>query len=151
MLSSINKKNTIELIVSILLGSLGAFLAWYMKLPAPFLLGPTIVCSIGAILRLKFSIPIFLRNFGFTIIGITIGTNITPNSLAQIYTWPISLLMMVSTIVLITLFGILFLPYYSLDKKTSILASSPGHLSFVLSISNDIKTCLLYTSPSPRD
>ena len=33
-----------------------------------------------------------------------------------------------------------FLSYYSLDKKTSILASSPGHLSFVLSISNDIKT-----------
>ena len=140
MLSSRNKKSTIELIVSIILGSLGAFLAWYMKLPAPFLLGPTIICSISAILGLKFSIPIFLRNFGFTIIGITIGSNITPNSLAQISTWPISLLMMVSTIILITLFGMLFLSYYSLDKKTSILASSPGHLSFVLSISNDIKT-----------
>ncbi len=140
MLSSINKKYTIELILSILLGSLGAFLAWQMNLPAPFLLGPTIVCSIGAILGLKFSIPIFLKNLCFTIIGITIGTNITPNSLAQISTWPISLLMMVLTIVLITLFGMLFLSHFSLDRKTSILASTPGHLSFVLSISNDIKT-----------
>ena len=140
MLTSGNKKFTIELIMSILLGSLGALLAWYLNLPAPFLLGPTIVCSIGAILGLKFSIPIFLRNLGFTIIGITIGTNITPNSLAQISTWPISLFMMVCTIVLITLFGMLFLSHYKLDKKTSLLASSPGHLSFVLSISNDIKT-----------
>ena len=140
MLTSGNKKFTSELIMSILLGSLGALLAWYLNLPAPFLLGPTIVCSIGAILGLKFSIPIFLRNLGFTIIGITIGTNITPNSLAQISTWPISLFMMVCTIVLITLFGMLFLSHYKLDKKTSLLASSPGHLSFVLSISNDIKT-----------
>ena len=117
MLSSRNKKSTSELIVSIILGSLGAFLAWYMKLPAPFLLGPTIICSISAILGLKFSIPIFLRNFGFTIIGITIGSNITPNSLAQISTWPISLLMMVSTIVLITLFGVLFCPIIHWTKK----------------------------------
>ena len=84
MLTSGNKKFTIEFIMSILLGSFGALLAWYLNLPAPFLLGPTIVCSIGAIIGLKFSIPIFLRNLGFTIIGITIGTNITPNSLAQI-------------------------------------------------------------------
>ena len=44
-----------------------------------------------------------------------------------------------STIVLITLFGMLFCPIIHWTKN-SILASSPGHLSFVLSISNDIKT-----------
>ena len=136
-----NKKFIIELTTSIFLGFLGAILAWYLNLPAPFLLGPTIVCSIGAFLGLKFSIPDILRNFGFTIIGITIGVNVTPSSLSQISKWPISLLLMVLTIILITLFGkFLLSTYYSIDKKSSILASSPGHLSFVLSISNDIKS-----------
>ena len=141
MLKLSNKKFVIELMISIILGTLGAILAWYLNMPAPFLLGPTIVCSISAIMGLKFSIPDFLRNLGFTIIGITIGSNITPNSLSQISTWPISLLMMLSTIILITFFGKFFLStFYTIDKKSSILASSPGHLSFVLSISNDIKT-----------
>ena len=60
MLKLSNKKFVIELIISIILGTLGAILAWYLNMPAPFLLGPTIVCSISAIMGLKFSIPDFL-------------------------------------------------------------------------------------------
>jgi len=136
----INNKSATELVISIFLGSFGAFLAWFLNMPAPFLLGPTIVCSISAILGLKFSIPAFLKNLGFTIIGITIGSNVTPSSLSQISTWPISLLMMICSIFLITYFGKFLLSnFYSIDKKSSILASSPGHLSFVLSLSNELK------------
>jgi len=122
------------------LGPLGALLAWYIGAPAPFLTGPTTVCSIAALLGLKFLVPESIKNFSFVVIGLTIGSNVTPETLTQASKWPFSIICMLTSVVLITILGrYILVNLLSMDKESSILASSPGHLSFVLSISSDLK------------
>ncbi len=122
------------------LGPLGALLAWYIGAPAPFLTGPTTVCSIAAVLGLRFFVPEPIKNLSFVIIGLTMGSNVTPESLIQASKWPFSIICMLASVILITILGKHFLiNLLSMDKRSSTLASSPGHLSFVLSISSDIK------------
>ena len=125
---------------SLWLGPLGALLAWYIGAPAPFLTGPTTVCSIAALVGLRFFVPEPMKHLSFVIIGLVVGSNVTPESLILASKWPFSLICMLASIFLITIFGKYFLSnLLSMDKRSSVLASSPGHLSFVLSISTDIK------------
>ena len=125
---------------AIWLGSFGAFIAWYVNLPAPFIIGPTVICTVAAIMGVKFVIPKVISNTSFIIIGLTLGSNVTPNSLAEATKWPISLCCMLISVLIITFLGQYLLKLiFSIDRKSSILASAPGHLSFVLSISSDIR------------
>ncbi len=124
---------------SIWLGPLGAIIAWYSDVPVPFLIGPTVLCSLAAWLGLKFAVPNLVKNLAFIIIGLTLGSNVTPDTLALASKWPVSLICMSASVFTITIFGQYFLNYFFfMDKNSSVLASSPGHLSFVLSISNEI-------------
>ena len=128
-----------KILNSLWLGPLGAFLAVSIGAPIPFLIGPTAICSIAAFLGFNFVVPTPIRNLSFIIIGLTIGSNVTPDSLIQISKWPISLIFMTFSVLIVTVFGAYFLNNILwLDKKSSVLAASPGHLSFVLSISTDI-------------
>ena len=128
-----------KILNSLWLGPLGGFLAVSIGAPIPFLIGPTAICSIAAFIGFNFVVPAPIRNLSFIIIGLTIGSNVTPDSLIQISKWPISLIFMTFSVLIVTVFGAYFLnSILWLDRKSSVLAASPGHLSFVLSISTDI-------------
>jgi len=130
-----------DLLTTSIIGVLGAFLAWYIYLPAPYIIGPAIFCTIAALWGLNVRIPNLLRNICFATIGIALGSNITPNSMIRILEWPTSLLFMCFSILLITVIGTFILKsWFKIDKVSSILASSPGLLSYVLNLSVDTKS-----------
>jgi len=139
-IESLRKLSFAKIFHSLWLGPLGAILAWSISAPAPFLTGPTTVCSLAALLGLKFIVPEAIKNFSFVVIGLTIGSNVTPETLIQASKWPFSIICMLTSVVLITILGrYILVNLLSMDRESSILASSPGHLSFVLSISSDLK------------
>ncbi|OSP55359.1 AbrB family transcriptional regulator [Pseudoruegeria sp. SK021] len=126
------------LAVTCSLGALGAALAVWLGMPAPFLTGPATVVSVAAVAGVRCLIPVPLRNTVFTIIGLSLGSSVTPDVLRSAIKWPVSLIGVVLAVCVIMLGGAWALRrLFALDRVTALLASAPGHLSFVMGLSLD--------------
>ena len=133
-------KSNNSIIMAFFAGTLGSLFGWGLALPAPFLMGPVIVSTLFAILRTGFSVPEQIKQISFILIGISVGSNVTPEALLSISRWPFSILIMVlSVITIILLCKIILQNFFGMDKKSSLLASTPGHLSFVLMLGTETK------------
>ncbi len=124
---------------TILVGGLGAAIAWFLAVPAPFLTGPASFVSIAGLLGMKTVMPDRLRDTVFLVIGLVLGTSVTPEILTEAGKWPISLIAMsISVALIMVLGGWMFKRWFGMDRQTGLLAATPGHLSYVLSFSTDI-------------
>lgn len=127
-----------HLIATLVLGALGAGLAHLAGLPAPFLMGPAAIVSLAGALGLDTRMPDGLRNGVFVVIGIGMGQGLSPEILQEAGSWPISLGIMALNVLAILLGGAALLQaLFGQDRITALLAASPGHLSYVLSLSVD--------------
>jgi membrane AbrB-like protein len=126
-------------VITVLVGCVGALIAWLIHFPAPFLTGPAVAVATGGLLGFSFRIPNILRETIFLFLGITLGASVTPEILNAAKTWPVSLIFNCISTALVMIFGWFLLGrYFNLERKTAILASSPGHLSFVLSLGSTV-------------
>ena len=133
-------KSTYSIIMAFFACVLGSLLGWGLNLPAPFLMGPVLVSTLLAILRTNFSVPEQIKQISFILIGISVGSNVTPESLLSFSRWPFSILFMIlSVITIIFTCKIILQKYFRMDEKSSLLASTPGHLSFVLMLGTETK------------
>ncbi len=134
-------KSTNSINMALLVGTLGSLLGWGLMLPAPFLMGPVLVSTLFAILRADFSVPELIKQISFIFIGISVGSNVTPEALLSFSKWPFSILLMIlSVITIIFACKITLQKFFGMDMKSSLLASTPGHLSFVLSLGTETKS-----------
>ena len=133
-------KSNNSVFIAFFASTLGSFFGWVLALPAPFLMGPVLVSTLFAILRTSFSVPEQIKQISFILIGISVGSNVTPEALLSISRWPFSILLMIlSVITIIFLCKIILQNFFGMDKKSSLLASTPGHLSFVLMLGTETK------------
>ena len=129
-----------SIIIALFTGMLGSLLGWKLMLPAPFLMGPVLVSTLFAILRIDFSVPEQIKQISFILIGISVGSNVTPEALGSFSRWPFSILLMIfSVTTIIFACKVILQKYFGMDKKSSLLASTPGHLSFVLMLGAETK------------
>lgn len=116
--------------------AIGAAAAYALAIPAPFLTGPALFVTLSALMGLHADIPAHLRNACFLLIGANMGTSVTPETLATAVHWPGSLVILSISILVIFLLGARLLrALFRMDRMTSLLSATPGHLSFVISLS----------------
>jgi len=128
-------------------GGAGALAAWLVGFPAPFLTGPAATVSVAAAAGLRCLIPVPLRHLCFLLIGLGLGSGVTPDVLANAVKWPVSLIAMVLSVVAIMVFGTaMFVRWFGCDRRTAFLAATPGHLSFVLGIGLDARADIAFVS-----
>lgn len=127
-----------------LVASAGAIAAYLLSFPAPFLVGPALAVTIGGLAGLSLDVPRLVRNACFVVVGLSMGTGLTPEVFVAARTWPLSFLM-VPAAVLILLYSATWVlqRFFGYDRTTALLAASPGHLSFVLSLAADTKSDLM--------
>lgn len=122
----------------------GAGLTYALSFPAPFLTGPAMAVTLAGLAGIKTTaLPPRLRDLVFVILGLTIGQGVTPEVFGAMRAWPVTLMSLAAS-----LFAIIFLTraalvrYWSMDKATAFLSSSPGHLSYVLGLTEGVKADL---------
>ncbi len=125
---------TLKTLATILLGGAGGF-AWYsLGLPLPWMLGSMIAVSLVAISGLKLGgqqvyVPMWLRTLVVPVIGVMLGTAFTPEIVAGMWHWWITVLALVGYILITT--AIVY-PYYRyvvrFDPVTSYFSAIPGGL-----------------------
>lgn len=138
-----------EFAVTALIGIAGAVIASALGLPAPFLIGPAVAVTVGGLAGLSLSVPHVVRNVCFIIVGVSMGSTVTPGIFVAARTWPLSFVMVFIAIVILLFAAAWVLQrVFSYDRTTALLAASPGHLSYVLSLAAEMRCDLRAVSIS---
>lgn len=140
-----------QLSVALGFGLAGAAAATLAGVPAAALLGSTVAVTGAALLRLAPAVPNALRNGAFLVIGVTLGAGVTPQFLSDVARWPLSLAMLAATIIAVMAFsGWILRRFFGIDSRTAVLATSPGALSYTLSLAasgaGDVRSVMVLQS-----
>lgn len=123
------------LIRSLALGTAGASALGLLGVPGGWIAGAMAAVAAAALSGVQVSIAPRMRDFGFLAIGISMGSGVTPETVARLPSWPITLTLVVLTIPLIVGAVFLFLTKRAgWDKPTALLCAVPGALSYLLAI-----------------
>lgn len=128
-----------ETVPTLLIGAAGAGLFWLIGFPAAVLTGPAAAVSLATIMGLRTAIPPLLRDAVFLMIGLSIGSTVTPEVIATALTWPVSLAILTFTLVFVVVVARAALVRgFGYEPMTALLSATPGHLSYVLGLSTDL-------------
>ena len=119
-------------------GAAGALLAWAVSAPVYVLLGPALAVSVFGLSGQSTGIDPNLRNACFVILGITVGAGFNEDALGTMLRWPVAFVFMA-----LVIWGIvvacrwLLVRNFGFDARSALLASAPGHLSFVVAMAHE--------------
>jgi membrane AbrB-like protein len=120
--------------------ALGGAVFAVFDLPAAWLAGALVAVSALALFGLPVYVPDLLRKIIFVVLGISLGAAVTPETVAGIRTWPITLSVLVLSLPVTMAAVMLYLHYVSGWKyRETLYASAPGALSAVLAMATDAK------------
>lgn len=129
-----------EFLTTALIGTAGAVIAMAIGLPAPVLIGPAVAVTISGLAGLKLGVPHFVRNICFVIVGVSMGSAVTPDIFIAARTWPLSfVLVFVAIVILLYAAAWMLQKVFAFDRTTALLAASPGHLSYVLALAAEMR------------
>ena len=121
-------------VLALAAGAAGALVASLLRVPAPTLVGSTVAVLTVSLLGGRPDVPNALRDPAFAVIGMTLGAGITPTIAQDIARWPSSLLGMALTLLAASALAALVMRRTGAGWGTSVLATSPGALSYALAL-----------------
>ncbi|MNH86963.1 putative ammonia monooxygenase [compost metagenome] len=138
-----------QFFITLLIGTAGALIAIAIGFPAPYLIGPALAVTFAGLAGLRLGVPLLVRNACFVIIGISMGSTVTPEIFVAARTWPLSFVMVFVAIVILLFSAAWVLQrLFRYDRTTALLAASPGHLGYVLSLAAEMRCDLRAVSIS---
>jgi len=123
--------------ITIAAASLGGALFAWIGLPAAWLSGSLVATSAVAIAGFPAQLPDGLRRATFIVLGISIGAAVTPETIAGIRTWPITMFFLVLSIPGAMIAVMIYLRWAGWDREVSFFASALGAMSAVIAASTD--------------
>ncbi|WP_412049845.1 AbrB family transcriptional regulator [Hoeflea sp. Naph1] len=130
--------------ITLVIAAAGAGFTYALSFPAPFLTGPAMAVTLAGLVGIRTAaLPQRLRDLVFVVLGLSIGQGVTPEVLTAMRSWPLTLVSLAAS-----LFATIFLTraalvrFWQMDRATAFLSSSPGHLSYVLGLTEGVKADL---------
>jgi membrane AbrB-like protein len=122
-----------RILLTLAIAACGGGVAMLLGLPAGWLMGGALAVTIATLLGAPTSMPDWLKNVTFVLIGMSMGASVAPDSLSLLGNWPISLAALaVELVIIVAATGWMLIRFFKLDAGTAYLGSFPGHLSFVM-------------------
>ena len=127
---------TAETLAIALAGGVSFFL---LNLPAALVSGSVVFVAVAALLGRPMRVPLPLARVCYVIVGILLGTVVTPETLHGITAWPgsILLLMVCSLAMMVATMAYLRI-VHGWDLFSALLGSSPGAMAQVISLSTEL-------------
>ncbi len=125
--------------LALVVGACGALIGYYLSLPAYPLLGPALLISAVSLTGLHLHITEPVRNAGFALAGVSVGSGFDTNALQSFLRWPIAFVALAIMLVVAMLICMTILRRgFGFDRRSAVLATTPGHLSFVMALSTSL-------------
>lgn len=116
----------------------GGFAFWICGFPAPWLAGGAVAVAAGAMRGLPIGVPDWLRDTAFVFLGLSMGASVTPETVAALARWPLSLLALAVCVALIMIVITQYLQrVHGYDPATARGSAIPGALSYVVAVAAD--------------
>ena len=124
-----------RLLLTLAVGGAGGLAFFLIGLPAAWLSGPSVTVAAGVLGGIRLAIPNWLRHTAFIVLGASMGSAMTPETLELLSRWPASLAGLAICVIAIMGCCSLYLQkVHSYDRDTARLASVPGALPYVLAL-----------------
>jgi membrane AbrB-like protein len=125
---------------TLLLAGAGGSVLGLAGMPAGWLSGAVLAVSAAALAGRPVYVPTALARVLFVVLGISLGAAVTPERLANIAAWPLSLLALLVAMTGVTLATQAYLQrVHGWDALSALLAALPGALSQALALAADTK------------
>ncbi|WP_371171302.1 AbrB family transcriptional regulator [Aliiroseovarius sp. 2305UL8-7] len=126
-------------VLTLLVGTVGAAIAWAIDMPMGYLVGPALTVAVASLYGMKTDIAPPIRNVIFVLVGLTVGSMVTPTSIEAVLRWPIAFALLAALTVATPFIGRWFLTrYMAFGRDEAFLSAAPGHLSLVVSLSDSL-------------
>ncbi|MCA1243581.1 AbrB family transcriptional regulator [Stappia stellulata] len=122
-------------LATLVVGALGGALFAWVGLPAAWLSGAMIAVALASLAKMPAHVPTPLRDGLFVVLGVTMGTGVTPDTIARIGEWPFTMALLGLT--MIAVMGATYLYQRKVagwDRETSYFAAIPGALAVVMAM-----------------
>ena len=104
-------------------------------MPVAWMAGPMITVAALAMMDVPVRMSPLTRDFGLTVAGVSLGSTVTPEAVAMIARYPVSILgLAISVIATVAASKSVLERMYGWDKPTAFLAAVPGALSMVMAL-----------------
>ena len=110
-----------------------------LGLPAGLVSGSVIAVAAAALLGRPVKVPIGLARVCYVIVGILLGTVVTPETLRGVTTWPASIaLLMLASIGMMLATSIYLRVVHRWDPLSALMGASPGSMAQVIALSTEL-------------
>lgn len=125
---------------TLIAGGIGAGIASLIGAPIAVLTGPAVFVALAALAGLRTGIDASVRDVTFLVVGVGIGSGVDTDATAAMLQWPLAF-----AVLGVMLWATLWIcarvleRSFGLPRRSAYLASAPGHLSFVVSLSSALE------------
>jgi uncharacterized protein len=123
--------------VTVAVAALGGALLTLAGFPAAWLSGSLIAVTALALAGFPAHVPDVMRRAVFIVLGISMGAAVTPETIAGIRTWPITMFMLVLSIPGAMGAVMLYLKWAGWDREVSFYSSALGAMSAVIAAATE--------------
>lgn len=124
-----------KLATTLVIGTAGGAVAAFFDLPAGWLLGAAIVITLASLGGFDTSIPPRLRDLAFVVIGLSMGSGVSSETVAESARWPLSLVaVLVCLYVTVAVAFLVLRRQHGFDRGTALLTAVPGALSYTVAL-----------------
>jgi membrane AbrB-like protein len=124
-----------ETVMTLLAGLAGGAAFHAAGLPVPWLSGALTVVAALAMAGAPIRMPNNLKDLGFLVAGVSLGSTVTPEAVATIQRYPVSIIgLLVSVVATVALSKTILERIFGWDRPTAFLAAVPGALSMVMAL-----------------
>ena len=121
-----------------LYGLFGGYLATLANLPASWLTGALVAVTVAVLAGRSAVMPNRLRDIAMLQIGLVMGAGFTPDMLAALSTWPVSILILAVTVVAMSWGSYAILRRVGgWDHASALFGAMPGALSYVMVLAEE--------------
>jgi len=128
-----------RLAIALAIGTAGGAVFAYFRMPLAWMIGAMTFTSIAALSRLPVSVPIGLRSFFVSILGIMLGSAFRPSILDNLGEWVITLSGLLPYTAICTVLGLLYLTRLAgYSRTTAYFAAAPGGFNEMVMIGGSL-------------
>ncbi len=127
---AIHRHHGTRVLLSLIAGSVGGLLFFWLSLPLPWMLGSMLLVSVGALCGMPFNRSVRLRKGTIAVMGLLLGSYFSADALSQLSLWFLAALLVSIYVVTMTIFSLYtFRRVGLMDLPTAYFSSMPGGLA----------------------
>ncbi len=120
----------LPLVLALAIGTAGGWAAFELRLPLPWMIGAMGATTLAALAGVRIQVPMNLRGVMVALLGVMLGSGFTPEILARMGEWALSLAAMLAYTVVASALGLLYFRWVArFDPITAYFCATPGGLS----------------------